>query len=265
MIRIASLFAAVAFALPQVATAQTAVEPTVMSSQGAGPALGFTLRGGVATAPEYFGAPDSEASPDLGFELNYLRFGNFTFGNPDPLFRPQGFGLSGSFRYIGERDPADSPELTGLTQIDPAIELGVGAQYAIGNYQFFGAVRQGFGGHDGVVGELGADAFIYPTDDLTISIGPRALFGDSDYTQTYFGVTDAEADASAFTPFTPSGGLVSVGVELGAGLRLSDRWGIEGAISYDKLQDDAARSPITVDDESISARIGVTRRFTLGF
>ncbi|WGH79731.1 MipA/OmpV family protein [Jannaschia ovalis] len=265
MPRLTALIAAMALAIPAAASAQSADGTTILSTQGTGPALGFTLRGGVASTPEYFGAPSNELGPDIGFELNYLRFGNFTIGNPDPLFRPQGFGVTGSFRYIGERDDADSPELAGLNDIDAALELGLGLQYAADNYQVFGAVRRGVTGHDGLVGELGADLLLYPTDRLTVTFGPRALWGDDEYASTYFGVTAAEAGASAFTAFAPSGGLMSVGVELGAGYRLNDRWGIEGAISYDKLQNDAAASPITADDESLSARIGVTRRFTLGF
>lgn len=256
-------------ALALLATSATAsaqdLGAPVFSSQSQGPALGFTLRGGVATAPEYFGDSSQDVRPALGASLNYLRLGGFTFGNPDPLFVPTGFGVNGSFRFIGDRDDEDSPELEGLEDVDATLELGLGLRYATRNYRVFGNVRYGAFGHEAFVGELGADAFMRPTDRLTLRAGPRVLFGDNDYTQTYFGVSGSEAAASSFSAFDAGGGLVSAGVELGAGYRLNDRWGIDATLNYDQLQNDAARSPITDEDTQISASIGITRRFTFGF
>lgn len=240
----------------------------VLSSQGAGPAIGFTLRGGVAATPTYFGSDSTEAGPDLGFGLNYLRLGGFTFGNPDPLYVPEGFGITGSFRYIEERSATDDPELAGLADVDAALELGGGLRYATRDYQVFGNLRYGVVGHEAWVGELGADVFLRPSENLTLRAGPRAFFGDSDYAATYFGVSAAEAAAPGTnfaTAYSPSGGLLSAGIELGAGYRINDDWGIDAAIRYERLQNDAAASPITRDDDQLSARIGLTRRFTLGF
>ena len=241
----------------------------VGSTQGTlgGPALGFTLRGGVGTAPTYFGSDQNEAVPDLGFELNYLDLGGFTLGDPDPLYRPDGFGVTGSFRYIGERDASEEDALTGLEDVDASLELGVGLRYATENAEVFGAVRYGVVGHESFVGELGADAFYRPTDRLTLRAGPRAFFGDDDYASTYFGVTGAEAAASGgnLAEYDADGGLLSAGVEVGAGYRINDRWGVDAAVTYEKLRNDAEDSPISLDDEQVSARIGLTRRFTLGF
>ena len=238
---------------------------TGVSTQSAGPQIGFTLRGGAAVAPEYLGSDDYEVGPDLGFELNYLNLGGLTFGDPDPLFQPTGFGVTGSFRYIGERTAADSPELAGLDDVDDALELGLGLRYATPGFEAFGAVRYGVVGHEAWVGELGADVRSRPTDRLTLRAGPRVFFGDGDYASTYFGVTPAEAAASAFPAYDASGGLLSAGIELGAGYRFNDDWGLDAAIRYDRLQNDAADSPISADDTQLSARIGVTRRFTFGF
>ncbi len=261
------LRSALALLAMTVAASAQGLDAPVLSTQGTGPAIGFTLRGGVASAPDYFGSSDNEAAPAFGGSLNYLRLGGFTFGDPDPLYVPTGFGVTGSFRYIGERNDDDNPELAGLDDIDAALELGAGLRYATRDYQVFGNVRYGVIGHEAFVGELGADVFLRPTDRLTLRLGPRALFGDSDYTATYFGVTDAESVASGgnFAAYDTNGGLVSTSVELGAGYRLSDNWGVDASVSFEQLRDDAARSPITVDDDQIRASIGVTRRFSLGF
>ena len=98
----------------------TATRSPVVSTQSS-PALVFTLRGGVATQPEYFGSDEYDVGPDLGFSLNSLSFGGRSFGNPDPWAEARGFGIRGSFRYIGERDDDDYGELEGLDDIDAAI------------------------------------------------------------------------------------------------------------------------------------------------
>ena len=280
MIRLAAAATTVAFlsftaAFAQEASSLSAAQlaPGDFSTQSSGPAIGFTLRGGVAAKPSYSGSDDVEVGPDLGAELNYLRLGGFTFGNPDPLFRPEGLGVTGSFRYVPGRDDDDDSELEGLDDVDASLELGAGLRYATDDYEVFGNVRYGVIGHEAWVGELGADLFARPTDRLTLRAGPRAFFGDDDYADTYYGVSSSESAASiaaarpdgSFAEYDPSGGLISTGVELGAGYRINENWGVDASLRYDRLRGDAADSPIVQRDEQVSASIGVTRRFTLGF
>jgi len=259
----ALLAAAPAFAgtleQPVADTIVIAPQPVVVAPT---PRLIFTLRGGVAVSPEYFGSDDFEVGPDIGFSLNYANLGGREFGSTEPGYRPLGFGLTGAFRYIGERTADDSPELSGLADIDDAVELGLGARYSWENFEVFGNVRQGFGGHEGVVGDLGADVLFNPTDRLTFSAGPRVFIGDSEYADTYFGVPAA---TGTFAAYEAEGGVLSAGVELGMTYDFSDRWGLEGALRYDVLQNDAADSPITANDDQVSIRLGVTRRFSLNF
>ena len=241
--------------------------PRLSTQSRGGSAVGFTLRGGVASTPEFFGSDDAEQVPDIGFSLDHLRLGGLSFGDPDPLYQPEGLGVIGSFRYVPERDDADSPVLGGLDDVDAAVELGAGLRYATDGYQVYGAVRYGVVGHESFVGELGADAFLRPSDRLTLRLGPRALFGGDDYVDEYFGVGADEAAASTagFGEYDPDGGLVSTGVEVGASYRFTDNWGVESTLRYDRLRSDAGASPITQSEEQFSASVGITRRFTFGF
>ncbi len=259
----AALAAALALAAATAATAQeaaTGLGAPVMSSQGfGGEGIGFTLRGGVGVQPDYFGATSGDVAPVFGGTLNYLSLGGFTFGDPDPLFAPSGPAVNVSFRYIGERSAAENPELTGLADVDATFELGTGLSYSTGDLRVFGDVRYGLFGHGAFVGELGADFFLRPTERITLRAGPRALFGTDRYADTYFGVTPGEAAASGgrFAPFDPSGGLISAGVELGAGYQISPNWGVDAVVTFERLQRDAADSPISADANQVSASIGV--------
>ncbi|MEN8684596.1 MipA/OmpV family protein, partial [Marivita sp.] len=125
---------ALGLALPAYAAgpAQTATQPDVMvpAPTPAKPQLMFTLRGGVATSPEYFGSDENVVGPDLGFSFNYLSLRNGrTFGNPDPWADSMGLTFGGSFRFIQERKTDDFDELAGLDDIDAAVELGVSMRY----------------------------------------------------------------------------------------------------------------------------------------
>ncbi|MCL3881281.1 MipA/OmpV family protein [Marivita sp. GX14005] len=230
------------------------------------PWLVFTLRGGVLARPEYFGSDDYKAGADLGFRLNHLSLRNgLSFGNPDPWADSQGLSFGGSLRYIQERDTSDFDELAGLDDIDATVELGVSVRYGLENFAAFGTVRRGFGGHEGWVGEIGADVIARPSDRWRLSVGPRLLFGDDEYSDTYFGVTPSESSA-ALAAYDPDGGLVSAGVEFGARYQINDVWGVEGAVTWDAFQNDALDSPIVEQgsDEQWGARIGLTRVFSIG-
>ena len=270
------LVVALAALLPLAATPALAAGPDAPEAQpmmmapapepAARPVLVFSLRGGLAGNPAYFGSDEMELGPDLGFKFHFLRLpGGREFGNPDPWEDSLGFDVHGSFGFIGERDPNDHDELAGLDKVDAAVELGLGIGYTARNFSAFADVRKGFGGHDGYVAEVGADAILRPNDRLTLTMGPRLLWGDDSYTDTYFGITPSEASA-ALPAYNPDGGLVSAGIEFGARYRLSDLWGIEGAVTYDAFTQDAKDSPIVRQgrEDQWGIRVGLTRVFSIG-
>ncbi|MBS0125818.1 MipA/OmpV family protein [Thetidibacter halocola] len=242
--------------------------PVLVLPQESAPArsgLVFTLGLGGAVNPAYFGSDEYAFGPSGSFKFHYLGLGGRSFGNPDPTVVQTGFGVHGSLRFVSERDSSDFSEIASLNDIDAALELGLGVGYTARNFEVFADVRRGFGGHEAWVAEAGADAVLRPTDALTVTFGPRLFWGDDDYAGTYFGITATEATA-ALPAFSPEGGLLSTGLELGMTYRLNDDWGLEGAITYDRLTGDAERSPIvrrgSRDQWGVS--FGVTRVIRIG-
>lgn len=229
--------------------------------------LNFALGTGVSVERSYPGADSFEAEPDLFFSFGNLTWGGVNIGTGVGNIPENGLSLGGAFRVIGSRDAEDNPELAGLQDVDTAVELGLSLTYRQENWLAFGELRQGFGGHDGVTGTLGADVIMRPTDRWTVTAGPRISLGDSDFAGTYFGVTAPEAAASSFGAFDPEGGMLGAGLQIGATYQIDDRWSVNGEISYEKLLNDAADSPITSagSEDQVQVRIGVSRAFTLRF
>ncbi len=227
----------------------------------------FSLRAGAAAVPDYPGSDNYKAAPDLGFRFGALKWGALNAGNGVRNIPANGFVYGGTFKFIGARDADDYAELAGLDDIDDAVELGFGIGYQQTYWKAFGEVRKGVGGHSGVTGTLGADLIYRPSDRWLFTAGPRVNFGDSDYANTYFGVSTAESVTSSFAAYDASGGALGAGIELQGTYFLDDKWAIEGAVSYEKLLNDAGDSPITAigSDDQWRVRLGVSRVFTLNF
>ena len=205
----------------------------------------MTLRAGVQVSPAYFGSDDYELGPDLAARFDYVRFpGGFEYGSSRTVGFRTGWGLQGSFRYIGERERRRRDRRASTTSTWSA-EAGLGVGYEQRNWRVFTDVRYGFVGHNAWVGEIGADAIAYPIEGLTLTAGPRLEFGDDRFAQTYFGISPDEFAASGLERYDASGGLLGAGIELGARYLFNERWGVEGAAGCDRLVNDAADSPIT--------------------
>lgn len=255
-------------ALPVGSLLSAALLPALVLAQdgGEGPlALSFSIGGGIESVPSYFGSDEAEAGFALGFDVGYARVGRLSFGDPDPEAPvPEGFSFRGGFRYVPERSAADHSELAGLEDVDASFEIGGGLAYSQPWWEVFAVARYGVGGHEAVVGELGFDLIARPTERLSVRGGPRVTLGSNDYAAAYFGVTADEAAASAFPAFEAEGGVLSSGVEIGLEYALTPNWSVTALARYEQLRNDAADSPITVEDDQLSASLLVTRRFALG-
>jgi outer membrane protein len=242
------------FCIPSLAGAQNAAlsDPNGIS---------FTLGLGPQAKPGYFGADDTELGPTGSFSLGKLKLGPLQLGGEDTY----GFGFGGSVGFVGARSADDYSELAGLEDVDASLEVGGGIDFTAPGYEIYAKARYGVIGHESLVAEVGGDVFYRPTDQITLSVGPRVLWGSDDYAQTYFGVTAAESAASSFDAFEASSGIMSAGIEAEANYQFNEIWGVTGKIQYDQLRDDAADSPITQSDDQVSASVVVTRRITLGF
>jgi MipA family protein len=248
-------------------------DPEVMApapAPVASPDLIFTLRAGLGAGPEYFGSDKLKGGPDFAFSLNYLRLpGSMALGNPDPNAVAYGFAPRGSFRIVQKRSADDYSELDGLEDVDLSVEIGMGLGYTAENFEAFADLRYGAIGHHSWVGELGANLVMRPSDKLTLKVGPRVFAGDSDYANTYFGVTADESTASggSLAAYDAKGGAMTVGLELGMTYALNDDWGIDGAVRWDQYVGGAKDSPIVAQgsDNQTTLRLGLTRRFTLDF
>ena len=230
------------------AFAALAVAATPASAQDEERGYTITVGGGAQTYPKYPGA-DS-------YGINPLPIFNFRReGSPLPLSAPDdgigigffrrssAFNFGPAVRFQNKREEDDvgaavgdvgfTFEAGGFVQVRPSDNLRLRAE-----------LRQGIGGHRGLVGDLGGDLMLSDGDSYVFSIGPRARWADDDFHAAYFGVTPAVATATGLPAFNPDSGFYAVGVMAGLTYKLGRNWGVQGYAGYDRLIGDAADSPI---------------------
>lgn len=224
----------------------------------------FELGTGPLVAPKWEGSDDYVFSPWPIVSLEYLSVFGFTIGGGPE----RAFSIRPDFAYRDGRDDSDDSALNNLGDVDAAVELGLAASY---RYQFLRgnlAVRHGFGGHHGVVGEASVEVLVDPTDRWSFAVGPEVTFASNDYMDRYFGVSAAQAARTALARHEADGGFKSVGVIASSRYGLTENLFLNGQASWHRLIGDAADSPI-VDragsDDQFTAGVGLSYRFRINF
>jgi outer membrane protein len=163
----------------------------------------------------------------------------------------------------------DRRYLTGLNDVDWTVEAGGFVKYTPLPFLTTSLeVRQGVGGHEGLIAEWSADLSAPPLldDRLFLSVGPRVSASNQQYNQGFYGVTPAESVRSGYGLYKPSAGFRSVGVGGGAIYRVTDTVTFTLFADYARLVGPAAKSPIVKggggSENQFTVGTALTYRFT---
>ncbi len=196
------------------------------------------------TPPRFFNARD-------GFGIGLLELGGLRIG---PVAKLK-FG----------RKASDFAELQGLGDVGFAAELGGFAEYWFAPWLRARAeVRQGLGGHHGIVSDINAD-LVVPVGRVVLSGGPRLTLASAAALAPYFSITPAQALASGLPVFDARGGVRSFGAGAQARVFWSSEWTTHAFIEYERLVGDAANSPLVAQRGSadqLTYGAGLTYSFT---
>jgi outer membrane scaffolding protein for murein synthesis (MipA/OmpV family) len=218
---------------------------------------------GTTVRPAYEGARRFVVQPDVLLDLRYrdLFFLSDGEGLGVNLLRGRTYRAGIAVAYdLGRADDRDG-HLRGLHNISPAPEAKLFGELAVLPLVVTGAVRQGIGGHDGLIADFGAYMPLPIGKDITVFLGPTVTVADSTYMKSYFGVTPSQARAGTLPAFAPGGGLKSAGFGITAVDFIAADWFIEADAGFERLLGDAARSPVSLNDAQLSIGIHVGYRF----
>jgi outer membrane protein len=152
-------------------------------------------------------------------------------------------GPVGKIRF--PRKESDDGKLVGLGDVGWAYEVGVFADYYWGPWLRTRAeVRQGWGGHDGLMADLMADVIAQVSQQLTLSAGPRITFASTAATSPYYSVNAIQSAASGLPIYSAKGGVRSVGAGAQARYFWTPQWATHAFVEYERLTGDAKNSPV---------------------
>ena len=230
-----------------------------------------TIGAGVQASPRFPGDDDLGvyAMPVVGLRRA---------GRPVPLEAPDegfGFGLLGDDSPVNigpavnfQRRRRDEDVGAAVGDVGWTVEAGGFVETFLGDdFRIRGEVRQGIGGHRGLVGDLGADVFARGSGDTLFSIGPRVRWADDDYMDAYYGVPVAVSASTGLAAFDPEGGIHAVGATAGLRLDIGGGFALHGHARYDRLMNDAADSPIVArfgSRDQYSGGVGLSYSFRVG-
>ncbi len=165
------------------------------------------------------------------------------------------------------RREGDDSALQGLGNVDWAVELGAFAEYWPTDWLRGRAeLRQGLGGHHGLVSDLTADVVLPVTSQLTLSGGPRLSLATGAALSPYFSITTAQSLASGLPVYDAGGGVRSFGAGAQARYVWTKNWATHVFVEYERLTGDAGNSPLVTlrgSRDQLQMGLGVTYSFDM--
>lgn len=246
---------------------------TVAAAEPAKSGSDWTITLGVQgrVMPAFEGADSYILLPVPLFNVRHAgtqdRFSSARDGASFALFETGRFRAGPAASLQFKRKESASSALRGLGDIGWTLEAGAFAEYwPAGWLRTRVELRQGIGGHRGLVSDLTADVVMPVTPQLTLSGGPRVTLASAAATSPYFSITPAQSAASGLPVYDARGGLRSYGAGAQARYAISRQWSTHVFVEYERLAGDAAKAPLVTQRGSrdqIQVGTGITYSFDI--
>jgi outer membrane protein len=220
-------------------------------------AADYSIGGGIGLAPDYEGSSDYELVPlpageakfDNGMYIKLL--GLNLRANLIPTSWVSWLRAGPVYNYRSERDDVDNDQVDRMNDVSDANELGgfVGFEYNswFANLDYLMDMGDA---HDGEYAKLSGGYNWKFSDAWAFTFGAHTTWADSDYMDTYFGVTAADSARSGLSQYSADDGIKDVGIDLGAKWNFVQNWNLRGLLSITQLVGDADDDSPVVDEGS---------------
>jgi len=258
-------------------TAPAGAEEAAPIPEAAASASRYVIGAAVSSGPEYAGSARSvlKIRPLWAYQYGRLRLSTsgagavlgFAADAPGPgasaeLLTTDRLRLGAALRIDNGRRSSDSADLAGLPDIDRTLRGRLYASYALTDrLGISGNVSQDLlGKHGGALGSFDL-SYRYPLGPRTeLSAGFGIAVANTQYMQTYFGVTDAQAAGIGLPAFAPGAGLKDRHAGIGVTTALTPRWIAFATLGTSTLLGDAASSPLTKKATATGGAVGLAYR-----
>lgn len=205
---------------------------------------------GPAYRPEYFGGNKSEVGlyGDVRLDYDGKLFAGLRDGVGLVLVDQGDLKAGPRMFYRFGREANDSAALTGLQDIDDAIELGGFMSYVWRQWEITATLgRDVSDAHDGWVGEGKMMYEMQVSPELKVKFGPSATWANQNYMRSFYGVTATESAATGLRAYDPKSGFRDVTLGVEGEYSLDADWSLNFEARLSKILQDAADSPLVED------------------
>jgi outer membrane scaffolding protein for murein synthesis (MipA/OmpV family) len=218
----------------------------------------YSVHGGVANLPRYSGSDERMTTPVLGGKIvspwgifldthNGLGWGHDWENTKLSIF----VGPSTERKDSKKNQHFGSDKLRGMGSIDSRAEFGISGSYTLGSVEFEAilkhAVKDGNDKENGLDYthlELAVGTNFYKGQYGSFDANLNSRFGDSNYMQTWYGVSEHQASRSQFKAYKASGGMISNGTNLVWSLPITKQTTFATVLDVQYLTSEAGKSPI---------------------
>jgi len=210
---------------------------------------------GVGSAPDFMGSNDNKAVPAImarvylgdtrryvqllgpQLSLNLINSEEWQFG-PQLVFRAK------------RDDDVDNPVVARMRPLDSKVEAGafLGRTWRLSDdprHRF--GLRADIQAGEGTFATATANLWLPVSRAVVLNLGGGFSYANSKWTNHYFGVNGTDIalyPSLGGTPYNAGGGVYDVRVNAGAVIHLDPKWHLGLGLRYQRLQGDAASSPI---------------------
>ncbi|MBN3762980.1 MipA/OmpV family protein [Burkholderia sp. Ac-20365] len=213
--------------------------------------------------PKYEGAASYRAIPlpIFAYDNGLLFVSGLSAGIRYPIGAGFSTGLIAQFDF--GRDADDSPRLAGTHDISNTARVGGFVDWHKGKWRASFNVLQATHSGYGLKMRLAGGYTALSTPKNTVHLAVGATFGNEDYMNTYFGVTDQEAAASQskLPVCSPSAGIKGVDASVTWTHQLNPHWSTAAMLGVSSLVGDAADSPVVEHKAAVFGSVGLAYRF----
>ena len=141
-----------------------------------------------------------------------------------------------------------NPALEGLGNVGTAAEIGGFVDYWPTHWlRARVEVRQGFGGHHGVVSDETVDVLLPVGPQWVLSGGPRMTIASREANKPYFSIDPNQSAASGLPVYDAGSGIRSIGAGGQARYQWNPRWASHVFVEYTRLVGGVGVSPIVME------------------
>lgn len=188
----------------------------------------FTLGAGGVYAPSYLGDDEYRLRIVPNFSIKYENrfFASIREGVGYNVINSDGWraGPIAKYDFGREEDGSrtfavtgdDTNDLVGLGDVDGTVEVGGFVKYTRDFWTGSLELRQGIGGHEGLIGDLGISysrRIKLAGMPAIFAVGPKLVVASDNYTSAFFDVNAGQSARSGLAVYDAEGGIVSYGLQ----------------------------------------------------